>query len=328
MPDMADETRSVIVVAERLSESAMARLQAAGQVVVLDSCDEPTLSDAVRQADALVVRTYSTVTAAVIGTARETGRLKVIGRAGVGVDNIDLRAAAEAGIPVVHTPAACTFAVAELTVGLIVAVQRRIAFFDQRVRQGEFASLRAEGGLTPELQHQTLGIIGMGRIGRAVGRRMHDGLGMRIIYHDIREIGYLPFAAESRDSAEVVYAEADVVSLHVPLTELTRGMVDAAALRRFKPGAYLVNTSRGPVVQAAPLAEALKERRLAGAAIDVFDPEPPPPDHPLLAAPNCVLTPHVASRSREGLAAMNDVVDDVIAVLAGKAPQYVADPQL
>ncbi len=328
MPGMANEAQPVIVVAERLSESAMTRLEAAGQVAVLDTCGEAALTDAVRRADALVVRTYSKVTASVIAAGRAGGRLKVIGRAGVGVDNIDLRAAAEAGIPVVHTPAACTFAVAELTVGLIVAVQRRIALFDQRVRQGEFASLRAEGGLTPELQHQTLGIIGMGRIGQAVSKRMHDGLGMRVVYYDIREIGYLPFAAQALASAEAVYAEADVISLHVPLTSLTRGMVGTEALAHFKRGSYLVNTSRGPVVQAAPLADALKEGRLAGAAIDVFDPEPPPPDHPLLSAPNCVLSPHVASRSREGLAAMNDVVDDVIAVLAGKSPRYVADPQV
>ncbi|HSW44720.1 MAG TPA: NAD(P)-dependent oxidoreductase [Phycisphaerae bacterium] len=314
--------------AEKLSPSAMARLEAAGEVEVLSACDEATLMSAVGQADALAVRTYSEVTARVITEAGKAGRLKVIGRAGVGVDNIDVKAAAEAGIPVVHTPAACTIAVAELVVGLIVAVQRRIVSFDGRIRQGEFASLRSEGRLMPELRGQTLGVIGMGRIGRAVSQRMRNGLGMRIIYHDIREIGYLPFAATSMPSHEAVYAEADVVTMHVPLTRLTRGMIDAGVLSRFKEGSVLINTSRGPVVQARALADALGSGRLSGAAIDVFDPEPPPPDHPLLSAPNCVLTPHVASRSKEGLAAMNDVVDDIVAVLQGKAPQYVADPEL
>ena len=328
MPVMANASRPRIVVAEKLSASAMARLEGVGEVVVLDDCSEEALVRAVADADALAVRTYSQVTARVIEAGVKAGRLKVIGRAGVGVDNIDVRAAAKAGIPVVHTPAACTHAVAELVVGLIIAVQRRIVLFDGRIRQGEFASLRSEGKLMPELQHQTLGIIGMGRIGRAVSQRLHDGLGMRVIYHDIREIGYLPFVATSLPTHEAVYAEADVVSMHVPLTALTRGMINSRTLSHFKDGSVLINASRGPVVEAVALAEALREGRLLGAAIDVFDPEPPPPDHPLRSAPNCVLTPHIASRSKEGLAAMNDVVDDIVAVLAGKPPQYVADPEL
>jgi len=323
---MPEETRPKIVVAEGMSDSALERLQTAGEVVRLERCDEEALRAAVADADALLVRTYSRVTAEVIAEAKAHGRLKVIGRAGVGVDNIDVRAAWEAGIPVVHTPAACTDAVAELVVGLIVAVHRRICELDSRVRQGEFAKLRSQA-LRPELQHLTLGIIGMGRIGRAVGRRMHLGMGMRVVYYDIRQIGYLPFVAHPLESAEAVYREADIVSLHVPLTRRTRGMINADTLRCFKPGACLINTSRGPVVEAAPLAEALREGRLAGAAIDVFDPEPPPPDHPLLDAPHCVLTPHIGSRSQEGLAAMNDVVDDVIAVLQGKPPQYQALPE-
>ena len=324
---MSNDSKPRILVAEKLSPAAMARLQAAGDVVVLDACDEATLLSVVASADALAVRTYSQVTAKVIGEAKRGGRLKVIGRAGVGVDNIDVKAAAEAGIPVVHTPAACTHAVAELVVGLIIAVQRRIPYFDARVRQGEFASLRG-GKLMPELQRQTLGVIGMGRIGQAVSRRLHNGMGMRVIYNDIRDIGYLPFVATAMPSHAAVYAEADVVTMHVPLTGLTRGMINARTLAHFKPGSVLINTSRGPVVEADALAAALVEGRLSGAAIDVFDPEPPPPGHPLLSAPNCVLTPHVASRSQEGLAAMNDVVDDIVAVLAGKPPQYVADPEL
>ncbi|HON67203.1 MAG TPA: NAD(P)-dependent oxidoreductase, partial [Phycisphaerae bacterium] len=200
------------------------------------------------------------------------------------------------------------------------------AEFDPRVRRGEFATLRSEAPQTLELRHQTLGVIGMGRIGRAVSERLHLGFGTRVIYYDIREIGYLPFAAEAQPSAEAVYANADIVTCHVPLTRLTRGMIGDAALSHFKPSAILINTSRGPVVQAEPLARALREGRIAGAGIDVFDPEPPPPDHPLLSAPNCVLTPHVAARSKEGIAAMNDVVDDIIAVLQGREPMYPVEP--
>lgn len=325
---MSDHPRPRIVVAEKVNESAMARLRAAGEVISLGKHDEATLIDAVREADALVLRTYALINANVISAARQGGRLRVIGRAGVGVDNIDVRAAVKAGIQVVNTPAASTFAVAELVVGLIVAAQRRIAESDARIRKGEFASLRAGPAPTTELQHQILGIIGMGRIGQAIGYRMRVGMGMRVVYHDIREIGYLPFAASSMNTAEEVYATSDVVTFHVPLTDKTRGMVNRAALSHFKSNAFLINAARGPIVNAADVAAALTEKRLAGAAIDVFDPEPPPADHPLLSVPNCVLTPHIGARSQEGLAAMNDVVDDVIAVLAGKAPQYPVDPEM
>lgn len=328
MRGMNSAQSPTIVVAERLSPSAMQRLEAAGQVVLLEKPTEAALLEAVVHADGLVVRTYSQVTARVIEAARQAGRLRVIGRAGIGVDNIDLQAAARAGIPVVHTPAACTHAVADFTVGLIIGLQRRIVDFDAQLRRGKFAELRSDAPKSLELQHQTVGVIGMGRIGREVGRRLHDGFGTRIIYHDIREIGWLPFPAEARNSAVEVYQEADVVTMHVPLTRLTRGMIGAAALAQFKPGGYLINTSRGPVVDGRALAEALRSGRLAGAAIDVFEPEPPPEDHPLRTAPNCILTPHVASRSKEGAAAMNDVVDDVIGVLQGKAPAFPADPDL
>jgi D-3-phosphoglycerate dehydrogenase len=321
------EARPKIVVSETLSESALARLAAVGEVVRLSKCDEAALIAAVRDADALVVRTYSNVTAKVIEAAKQSGRLRVIGRAGVGLDNIDTVTAANANITVVYTPAACTDAVAELVVGLIVALQREIVANDRKMREGEFAKLRAGIPRAIELQHQTLGVIGMGRIGQSVSRRLHLGMNMRVIYYDIRDVGPLKFAAAAQASAEAVYQQADVITMHVPLTPKTNGMINAKSLSRFKPGSFLVNTSRGPVVNAAALADALKAGKLAGAAIDVFDPEPPPPDHPLFSAPNCILTPHVASRTREGIEAMNDVVDDVIAVLQGRQPRFSAEPE-
>ncbi len=324
---MSNAARPRIVVTEKYTESATAKLAAAGEVVQLNKPDEAQLIAEVATADALVVRTYTHVTARVIEAAKAGGRLKVIGRGGVGVDNIDVPAAVAAGITVVNTPAASTQAVADLVVGLIIAAQRKIVEFDPRVRQGEFNSLRSEAPQAIELRHQTLGVIGMGRIGRAVSERLHLGFGTRVIYYDIREIGYLPFAAEPQDSAEAVYANADIVTLHVPLTRLTRGMIDDKALSHFKPTSILINASRGPVVLAEPLARALEEGRLAGAAIDVYDPEPPPAGFPLFSAPNCVLTPHVAARSKEGIAGMNDVVEDIVAVLQGREPMYPVEPE-
>lgn len=319
MPAMSTgENKPKIVVAQPLSASAMERLAAVGDVTLLEQRDEPALIAAVADADALVIRTHARVTRGVIEAGK---RLRVIGRAGVGLDNVDLAAAREHGIPVVYTPAASTHAVADFAVGLILATQRRIARLDQEIRTGDFAALRSRPPSASELRHQTIGIIGMGRIGSQVARRAAMGFSMPVLYNDIRPVGPFSFPATSI-SRDDLLAAADIVSLHVPLTPLTRGMIDAAALSRMKPGAYMINTSRGPVVVAADLAKALHEGRLAGAALDVFDVEPPPPDHPLRSAPNCVLTPHVAARSREGLAAMNDVVDDVIAVLQGRPPAW------
>jgi len=317
---MNTKTAPKIVVADKMSTSAMERLRTAGQVVELSRRDEQSIIAAVADADALVVRTYSIVTRRVI----EAGpRLKVIARAGVGLDNVDLDAARERGIPVVYTPAASTHAVSDLAIGMILSLQREIHRFDREVRTGDFNAMRARKPVCPELRHQTIGIIGMGRIGSQVARRMVMGFGARVIYHDIREVGPFAFPATpvSRDQ---VLASSDVVSLHVPMTALTRGMINRDSLARMKPTSYLINTCRGPVLVAQDVADALRSGQIAGAAVDVFDPEPPPPDHPLFAAPNCLLTPHVASRSPEGLAAMNDVVDDVIAVLQGRSPQWQA----
>ena len=146
---------------------------------------------------------------------------------------------------------------------------------------------------------------------------------MPVIFHDIISPGLLDFPAEAV-SLDVLLARADVISLHVPLTGQTREMIDAAALARCKRGAYLINTARGAVVSASALAAALAEGRLAGAAIDVFDPEPPPPDHPLLGAPGAVLTPHLGARTTAALRNMNAVVEDVARVLHGKTPLFPA----
>ena len=311
--------RPRIVVAERLNEAAMQRLASVGEVIILEACGEADLVAAVGDCDALVVRSAARVTAAVIEAA---GRLKVIGRAGVGLEHIDLDAAKARGIQVVHTPAASTFSTAEHTVGLMLALERRLMPADAMVRDQRFTEARREL-IGRELRGLTLGVIGMGRIGSAVARIGHDGLGMRIVYNDIREIGPLPFETVSM-SKELLYCESDVVTLHVPLTDLTRGMIDAAALSRFKSTATLINTSRGPVIRAEALADALRSGSLAGAALDVHDPEPPGPDHPLMPLRNVLLSPHLGSRTHTSLAAMSAVADDVLAVLEGRRPAYPA----
>jgi D-3-phosphoglycerate dehydrogenase len=308
-----------IVVAEPYSESALAALRGAGRVRVLDSYDEPSLLTAVADADALLVRTYAQVTARVLEAAP---RLQVVGRGGVGLENVDLSAAHARRVIVVYTPAAATRSVAELTLGLMIALERGVLAGDEAVRTGRLAEARR----VPhgrELQGRTVGIVGLGRIGRAVARSCGPGLGMRVLYNDIVDVGRVEFPAESA-SKPVLFRESDVVSLHVPLTKRTRHLINADVLATFKPTTTLINTARGAVVDLIALADALRSGRLAGAALDVFDPEPLPRDHPILSAPNVLCSPHVGARTHEGLARMNDVVHDVIAVLEGRSPQYPA----
>ena len=315
-------SRLNIVVCEHYADSAFERLRAVGEVTHLKLPGEDELIAALADAHALLVRTYTRVTQRVLDAAP---RLKVVGRGGVGVENIDVTGAAARGIAVVHTPAAATEAVAELTIGLVLALERKIMAGDARVRAGEFDRARRDA-VGRELGQSTLGIIGMGRIGRAVGRIAAAGFGTRVAYNDIIDVGPLDFPAESMSKPDV-YAAADMVTLHVTLTELTRGLIDTDALTHFKPGATLINTARGAVLDADAVAAALHERKLAGAAIDVFDPEPPPPDHPLLRAANVILSPHAGARSYRGQARMNDVVEDVIAVLQGRPPRHAVAPE-
>ncbi|MHC4609058.1 MAG: NAD(P)-dependent oxidoreductase [Planctomycetota bacterium] len=308
-----------ILLAETFDESALQRLASVGRVRPASGCDAATLIREVPGAHALLVRTYAEVDAAVLEAGSE---LKVVGRGGVGLENVDLAAARRRGITVVYTPAAASDSVAEFTVGLILALERHLLKADAMVRGHRFREAR-RSLMGRELGGLTLGIVGMGRIGRRVGRICQRGLGMLVRHNDIIPITGLDFEAESADKQRI-WAESDVVSLHVPLTKRTRHLIDSDVLRRLKAGATLINTSRGPVVDATALAQALAEGRLAGAALDVHEPEPPPPEHPLLTAPNVLLTPHLAARTGVGLGRMNDVVDDVIAALTGQRVQHPA----
>lgn len=307
--------------AEPFDDAAVERMRGVGRVTCLESCDEQSLMRIAGDCDALLVRTRSNVTRRVIENGK---RLRVIGRGGSGVDNIDIEAARERGVAVVYTPEASTEAVAELTIGLMIALLRGVLAGDNGVRGGAFAESRARC-LGPELGELTVGIVGLGRIGKAVARRCRNGFGMTVVYNDIVEPGLLDFVASAMDK-DALYAGADVVSLHVPLTAETKGLIDGATLAKFKHGAVLINTSRGAVVDGVALAEALAAGRLAGAALDVFDPEPLPADHPLLSAPNTLFTPHIGARTPGSLARMNAVVEDVVRVLEGQAPLYPAWP--
>jgi D-3-phosphoglycerate dehydrogenase len=246
-------------------------------------------------------------------------RLVVVGRAGVGTDNIDLDAATRAGVAVVNAPTANTIAAAELTLALIYALARNVAAADASLRRGEW---RRADFVGTELAGKTLGIVGLGKIGLAVAARA-QAMDMALLGND-------PFV--SPDVAEnlrvrlveldELLARSDVVTLHVPLSDATRGMIGAAQLALLKPSALLVNVARGGVVDEAALADALAARRLAGAAADVFEQEPPR-DSPLLNAPNTVLTPHLGASTREAQDKVSiEVVEQLLDVLAGRPARF------
>jgi glyoxylate reductase len=238
----------------------------------------------------------------------------VISNYAAGVDNIDIDAATERGIPVGYTPDVLTEATADATFGLMLAAARRVVEGDHVVRTGRWLTWEPTLLLGRDVHSKTLGIVGFGRIGRAVARRA-EGFGMEVIHH----------SRSSGIPLEELLERSDFVSLHAPLTRDSRGMIDEAALRRMKNTAILVNTSRGALVDTGALTRALIEGWIAGAALDVADPEPVPKGHPLLDAPNLTMNPHTASASIEARTAMADLaVDNLMAGLAGEPmPQCV-----
>ncbi len=234
---------------------------------------------------------------------------------GVGFDNIDVEAARERGIQVGNTPDVLTETTADLAFALLLAGARRVAEGDRDVRTGLWPGWRPDALLGRDVHGATLGIVGYGRIGRAVARR-GEGFGMEVLHASARDRGTL----------ERLLERADFVTLHCPLTPETRKLIGPRALGLMKPTALLVNTARGEIVDTAALEAALREKSIAGAALDVADPEPLPADHPLLSAPNLTITPHIGSASEATRSAMADIaVDNLLAALAGEAMPHKVD---
>jgi lactate dehydrogenase-like 2-hydroxyacid dehydrogenase len=236
--------------------------------------------------------------------------LRAISNYAVGFDNVDIEAATRRGIPVGHTPEVLTDTTADLAWAILMAAARRLAEGEAFARSGEWVTWEPDFLLGRDVHGATLGVMGYGAIGRAVARRA-QGFDMEVLYSDpIHEGGV---------SVEELQARSDFLSLHAPLTPETHHVIDEAALRRMKDGAILVNTARGPLVDPDALGRALEEGWIAGAALDVTDPEPLPADHPLLSAPNLLVVPHVGSSTQGTRAAMSDLaVDNLLAGLAGE----------
>ncbi len=250
--------------------------------------------------------------------------LRVIARPGIGTDNVDLAAATARGILVINTPTAPTESTAEHAVALILAAAKRVITGSRFLEAGNFPRSAMLG---MELRDRVLGVVGFGRIGRRVAEICGLGLKMKILVYDPFISGGETPGVEFAKSLDDLLARADVVTLHLPLTAETRGLIGEGQLRRMRPGSYLINAARGPVVDEAALIRALEDGHLAGAGVDVFDPEPPDGDNPLLRMRNVVCTPHIASFTDRGQETMRTgIVDQLLQLLAGERPPNIVNP--
>lgn len=309
------------LVADRLHPAALDALRTRFDVTAREVTPEELL-EAIGECEVLVVRSRTRVTREVLEVGR---RLRVVARAGVGVDNIDVAAATERGVLVVNAPAGSTRSVAELTVAHMLALARRLPQADRSVREGRWEKKRIQG---VELWGKVLGLVGSGRIGSQVAQ-IAQTLGMEVIAYD----PYLPEGAAREHgirltSLDEVLRSSDVVSVHAALTAETHHMLDYEAFRRMKRTALLVNCARGAIVDEDGLARALRDGLIAGAGLDVFEREPPE-GSPLLAMDNVVLTPHIAASTDDaqrqtGLL----VVEQIVKAVIGERPDFLVNPEV
>jgi phosphoglycerate dehydrogenase-like enzyme len=313
------QTPPLVIQTEDLDTQAAAWLAERCELV-RRAPDQHGFEELLARAAGLLVRTYTRVNAAMLDKATA---LRVVARAGVGLENIDLDACRGRGIRVVHTPGANTQAVVEFVLALVLDAIRPRITLSEPLPLERWEALRREFLAPRELNELNVGIYGLGRIGSRIAAAA-AGLGARTIYHDLREI-----PAGQRHSAlpvprEVLLREADILTLHVDGRPTNRHLIDAAALALCRPGVVLINTARGFIVDAHALAEFLRQNPRAQALLDVHDPEPFGPDYPLLNLPNCRLYPHLASGTATAKRNMSWVVTDLWRVLRGQEPQSPA----
>jgi len=290
-----------IVVMEPIHEEGIKILENYAKVSQIN-VDTPLkrIIEEIRDADAIISRGFIKISREIIYSAE---KLKVIGVHGVGVDHIDLEAAREKGIEILNTPAALTETVAEYTLGLIISLLRKINLADEAVRMGrwneKYSKLVGE-----DVEGKVIGIIGLGRIGSAVAR-MLSCLKTKIIYYDVERKKEIEeeFSLEYVDLDELL-RRADIITIHVPLTKETYHLISKSEIEKMKNGVYLINTSRGAVIDEEALIDALRNGKIAGAALDVFETEPIDSENPLLNMENVILTPHIAASSRQALIRM------------------------
>ncbi|MEW6377292.1 MAG: hydroxyacid dehydrogenase [Thermodesulfobacteriota bacterium] len=305
-----------ILLYEDMHEAGKALLKEKGEILFASSLEEVSLIKEVKEMDGIIIRANGKVTRKMMESAP---KLKIIGRHGVGVENVDLEAATEMGIWVVNTPDANDISVSEHFFGLALMLSKMLKKGDIALREGRWeARYQYIGG---ELHGKTLGILGFGRIGRAVGRIGHKGFDMKVLYHDV--VRYEETEKEikaEKVGLEDVLSQSDYISINLPMLPATKGLLKKKELSLLKPSAYIINLARGPIWDEKALYAALREGKIAGAASDVFEVEPATKDHPLLQLENFIGTPHMAAHTDEALKRMSLVAEDIVRVLEGKEP--------
>jgi D-3-phosphoglycerate dehydrogenase len=315
---------AVCLLIQPIHEAGIALLRKAGiEVRQASAFDMDTVAAEIVDADAAITRNAGLNATAM----RAAARLQVLGNHGIGIDPVDVGCANEIGLPIIFTPYANVQSVAEHTILQMLALAKRVREADAAVRAGRY-EFRYSGEFH-ELFGKTLAVIGFGRTGRYTARIAKAGFAMRVVAYDpyVEDAVIAEEGVERAGDLAALLAEADVVSLHLQLTPETRGLMNRERLALMKPGALLVNTSRGGLVDADALVEAVSQERLAGAAMDVFEKEPPPADHPFCKVERILLSPHIAGATRECLERTAvQTAAQVIEVLAGKRPAHLVNP--
>lgn len=318
-------THARILITQPVDDYCRQHLSRFGHVEQAPDMTVETLKREIASATALVVRGQAPITREVIEAATQ---LKVIGRTGVGYDTIDISAASDRGIPVVYTPGVGARAVAEAAMAFMLSLCKSIGYWDTELKAGHWATRYSVQGR--DLDGQTLGIIGLGRIGSLVAR-MAQPFEMRVIAYD----PYLDPAIGNSLGVEMmgldqVLAQSDFLTLHCPENDETRGFINREKLEQLKAGAYLINLARGGVIESLDVVDdLLRSGHLRGAALDVFNDEPPDPRHPLFTNPKCLVSPHSMATTLGAMTRIfRSMTDDMVAILEGRPPQHVVNPQV
>ncbi|WP_409270254.1 hydroxyacid dehydrogenase [Neobacillus sp. SCS-31] len=299
------------------------------EVIRTDNIETEHLCQLAADVDGIVLRAPARITRDIIDAAPN---LKAISGAGVGLDNIDVVHATSRGIPVLHAPSVNAVSTAEHAVMLIMAIGKNLIPFHNEMSQGNYASRTRIK--TYELQGKKAGIIGFGSIAKETAKRLKLGLGMDVTawvrkYNEKKHGAAREWGITITEDLESIFSESDFISLHIPLTGQTRGLVGRHLLDLMKPTSFLINTARGGIVDQGALYEVLKDKKIAGAALDVFDPEPPKPGDPILSLPNVIVTPHVGGTTVECNYIMSTTVaKNILQAVKGEKPDYVGNPEV
>ena len=314
-----------ILLSQKISDAGMAVIKDKYDVVIAPDCSKETMLALSKDASAIILRTTSKVDRDVIENAE---KLEIVSRTGAGVDNVDIAAASGKGILVCNLPRANSLSVGEHAIALMMACAKQLPYMQEGVRQGNWKARNA--GTPVEVEGKTLGVVGMGHIGSIVAKKCSGSLGMKIKAYD-------PYVKDQFadtdyafcDDLKTLFKESDFITLHCPNIPETKGMVTRELLYAMKPDAYIINAARGGIIDEDALVDVLKEKRIAGAGLDVFEKEPVDTDHPLLHMVNVIVSPHSAALTKEATLRMAveaaQAVDDLF---SGKMPQYIYNRQV